>query len=364
MKVLVLGGAGRLGRRVVWRLAETRRFEHIFVADEDAQGVNNLAGDLEHVGVSARYLDASDPRSIEERMREADVALGCAGPFHLYENAMVQAAIRSGTHYLSVCNDPAGTRAALQAAVEASREGVVIGTGLGWSPGLSNLLALHGAASMDSVRDVRIFWAEAGPGNGLASLLHYAACLAGQAPVRREGSAQEEACGAWEEWVTVPGPLRRISSSYTSHPEPITLPRSMPGIEELCVKGGFGSQAANFTLKMLAWSMQNVQPGTRDIVFASCRGILARLKISGDENRPAALRVELQGERGGAPARKVLGASGSCTEAAANLVIQALDKVAAGNVTPGVYPPEALLEPREAFRELETRGVHFWREER
>ncbi len=364
MRVLVLGGAGRLGRRMVWRLAEARRFEHIFVADEDAQGVNDLVSYLEYSHVSARYLDASDPLSIEERMREADVALGCVGPFHLYENGMIQAAIRSRTHYLSVCNDPAGTRAALEAAGEAAAAGLIIGTGLGWSPGLSNLLALHAATGMESVRSVRIFWAEAVPGNSLASLLHYTACLAGRAPVRQKGSAREVACGSWEEWVTVPGPLGRISASYTAHPEPLTLPGRLPGVEELAVKGGFGSQAANLTMKTLAWSLANVQPGTRDIVCASCGSPLTRLKIAGDESRPAALRVELRGERDGTPVRKVLGASGSCVEAAANLVIQALDKVAAGSVAPGVYPPEALLEPCEAFRELEDRGVRLWREER
>ncbi len=364
MRVLVLGGAGRLGRRMVWRLAEARRFEHIIVADEDAQGANNVVGDLDHNGVSARYLDAADPASIEERMREADIALGFVGPFHRYEESMVQAAIRSGTHYLSVCNDPEGTRAALDASAEAAGAGVIIGTGLGWSPGLSNLLAMHGAAGMDSVRSVRIFWAEAGPGLGLASLLHYAACLAGRAPVRQEGSGREVTCGSWEEWVFVPGHLRRISAVFSSHPEPLTLPEYLPGVEEIAVKGGFGSQTANFVMRTLAWSLQAVEPGTRDIVCASCQGSLTRMKIAGDENRLAALRVELQGRRNSAGLRKVLGASGTCGEAAVNLVMQALERVAAGNISPGVHTPEGLLQPREAFRLLEDRGIHFWKQDR
>ncbi len=364
MRVLVLGGAGRLGRRMAWRLAEAGLAEHILVADEDAQGVNNVVGDLARDDVSARYLDATDPVSIESRMREADVALGCVGPFHLYEKDMVEAAIRSGTHYLSVCDDPAGTRAALEAAAAAKHAGVVIGTGLAWSPGLSNLLALHGAAGFDRVRSARIFWGEAGPGLGLASLLHYAACLFGQAPAWRNGSAAEVECGSWEEWVYVPGVLRRIATVFSAHPEPLTLPQALPGVEEVSVKGGFGSQAANFTMKMLAWSLANVQPGTRDIVFAGCQGPLARLKLAGDENRPAALRVEMRGSRAGAEFTRVMGASGSCAEAVVNLVLSALRRLASDGVEPGVYPAEGLLEPRDALLALETAGVRFWREDR
>ncbi len=362
MKVLVLGAAGRLGRRMAWRLAESGSCEHIFVADENAQGVNNLVGDIGRPDVSARYLDASDPSSIESRMREADVALGFVGPFHRYEKDMVQAAIHTGTHYLSVCNDPAGTRAALDAHAEAERARVIVGTGLGWSPGLSNLLAMHAATSMERVRSVRIFWAEAGPGSGLASLLHYAGCLAGEAPVRQSSAEAQVESGSWEEWVFLPGPLRRIAAVYSAHPEPLTLPRSLPGVEEVSVKGGFGSQPANLAMRMLAWALQNRQPGTRDIVCASCQGPLTSLKIAGDDNRQAALRVAVQGTREGAAFVRILGASGSFAETAVNMVGITLDKLMAGDVPAGVHPPEELWEPREVFQALAARDVRFWRE--
>ncbi len=362
MKVLVLGAAGRLGRRMTWRLAREGRYEHILVADENAQGVNNLVGDIASPDVSARYLDAADPASIESRMREADVALGLVGPFDRYEKDMVEAALRTGTHYLSVCNEPAGTRAAFEAHDRAERAGVVIGTGLGWSPGLSNLLAMHAATGMERVRSVRIFWAEAGPGSGLASLLHYAGCLAGEAPVWQSNAEGQVEAGSWEEWIYLPGPLRRISAVYSAHPEPLTLPRFLPGAPEVSVKGGFGSQAANVSMRMLAWSLQNRQPGTRDIVCASCRGPLTSMKIAGDDNRPAALRVEVHGTREGAGFRRVVGASGSFAETVANMVGLALDKLVAGGIPAGVQTPEAWWEPREVFEALEANDVRFWRE--
>ncbi len=360
MKVVVLGAAGRLGRRMVWRLVEGGLCEHIFAADEDAQGVNNLVGDLAGARVSARYMDAADPSSIEERMREADVSLGFVGPFHRHEEAMVRAAIHTGTHYISACNDPAGTQAALGRAGEAAQAGAVIGTGFGWSPGLSNLLALHAATGLSAVRSVRIFWAEQGLGYGLGSLLHYAECLAGRAPVRRGGASDEVSAGSWEEWVYLPGPLRRAAAVFTSHPEPLTLPHRLAGVEELYVKGGFASQGANLFMRTLAWSLQNVQPGTRDIVCASCRGALRRLGWAGDEPWPAALRVEVRGLGQKGDVSCVVGASGSCVEGVAGLMALALRRMAAGELSPGVYPPEELLEPREAFRELESRGVQLW----
>ncbi len=88
------------------------------------------------------------------------------------------------------------------------------------------------------------------------------------------------------------------------------------------------------------------------------------MKIAGDENRPAALRVELLGSRAGAEFKRVMGASGSCTEAAVNLVLSALRRLATGGVDPGVYTAEGLLEPRDALQALETAGVRFWREDR
>ena len=117
--------------------------------------------------------DASDRDTVIEIMRRHDVALGALGPFYIFEEPMVKAAIAAGTPYLSLCDDADATAAALKHDAAARAAGVTIVTGLGWTPGLTNILALRAAARLDKTTSVTIAWTgSAAESGGHAVALH------------------------------------------------------------------------------------------------------------------------------------------------------------------------------------------------
>src|SRR4030042_1118759 len=148
MKVLVRGAAGRAGRGVALSLSGMGGIERIFLADNQAEALTKLASDLGPPPVSPRFLDADNSRSLSERMAEADLVLGCLGPFHLYEGRIVEAAIAARRDYISLCDDAEALQEALSQSADAERNGVRVLSGCGLTPGLSNLLACRAGSGL------------------------------------------------------------------------------------------------------------------------------------------------------------------------------------------------------------------------
>ena len=46
--------------------------------------------------------DATNQESVDSVVGQADVVIGCAGPFELYGGSVVDASIRLGTHYCDI----------------------------------------------------------------------------------------------------------------------------------------------------------------------------------------------------------------------------------------------------------------------
>ncbi len=86
---------------------------------------------------------------------------------------MVKAAIAARKPYVSLCDDADAAAAALKHDDAARQAGVTIVTGLGWTPGLTNILALRAAARLDKTTSVTIAWAgSAQESGGHAVALH------------------------------------------------------------------------------------------------------------------------------------------------------------------------------------------------
>ncbi len=82
MKILVLGAAGKAAGAVISSLRLLPALERIYLADHNAEALCRQSADLAHLPVSMRYLEAGDEGSLMSRMEEADLVLGCLGPFH------------------------------------------------------------------------------------------------------------------------------------------------------------------------------------------------------------------------------------------------------------------------------------------
>ncbi|MCA0325597.1 MAG: saccharopine dehydrogenase NADP-binding domain-containing protein [Proteobacteria bacterium] len=120
LTVLVLGGYGHFGTRIVKALAQDSTLR-LVVAGRDATRARALA---DAVGAQALALDAADPQ-LAQRLRAQGIGLliHTAGPFQAQQYAVAQACADAGAHYIDladgrrfVCDFPAALNDAFTAA--------------------------------------------------------------------------------------------------------------------------------------------------------------------------------------------------------------------------------------------------------
>src|SRR5437867_6937397 len=71
MRIVVLGGAGIIGRSIVRDLADDREIGEIVVADLDLDGARKVAGTLARPGVTAVRADVTDSTALVALLKGA-----------------------------------------------------------------------------------------------------------------------------------------------------------------------------------------------------------------------------------------------------------------------------------------------------
>ncbi|MBO9370440.1 MAG: saccharopine dehydrogenase, partial [Chloroflexi bacterium] len=159
------------------------------------------------------------------------------------------------------------------------------------------------------------------------------------------------------EWVDFPAPLGRVEVFHCGHPEPLTIPRTIPA-RTVFLKGGLtprwnNSLAALLVRLGLSRSHRSIARTARLVHRMESLIRMGGVPFSG-------ARVDVVGRKGG-KARTVRYATvdkmGRLTgiPAAIGAVMLARREVA----RPGVFAPEELLEPDPFFAQLEKRGIRI-----
>jgi NAD(P)-dependent dehydrogenase (short-subunit alcohol dehydrogenase family) len=135
--VLVVGGAGAFGRRLVEGLVRTTELDVVVAARDAARAAAAVAG-LAPGRVSVIALHAATATADELRATAAFVAVDAAGPFQGADYHFARAAIEAGMHYLDLADgrDFVAGFAALDAKARAA--GIVALSGASSTPALSH----------------------------------------------------------------------------------------------------------------------------------------------------------------------------------------------------------------------------------
>lgn len=357
MKVLVLGAAGRAARAAVNALRFLPGLERLYLADNNAEALCKLSADLAHLPVSPRYLDAENESSLYERMLEADMVLGCLGPFHQHESRIVSAAIAAGRDYLSLCDDPTAVEEVLARGEEIKKSGIRVLCGCGLTPGLSNLLACRAVSRLDRADSVEFSWfLELGPGIGAATLEHLLHSFAGKAPALQGGEAATARARSWEEVVEFPSPVGRQAVSYLSHPEPATMPATLAGTKEIWFKAGVGGRGTGFALHSLAWLGEHQSTELWQTALHAAAGGIAR---RGESSCLTAVRITACGMKDGAFARRALCVMGDYYRLSGLVMAASAASLGEEGWKPGAYVPEGVLDSPSTFARLRRAGVRI-----
>jgi hypothetical protein len=315
---VLLAGLGDVGLRAARQLVETDGIDRVLLAGHRNRRVAELAetfGDR----AEATEFRPGDP------LPDVD-AVACALPDDL-DVRVVTTAVEQGIAIAS-CADAAPTIDRLRALGPTARSrGVTVVLGCGLAPGLSDVLARHGAAEFDEIDEIAVArFGCAGP--------------ASVASVRAERSAPARDWyeGGWR-------PIARPAEEIVWFPEPIGARdcRTVTAGVALLVDAFSGVPCIGVRLG---------EPQRRRI------GVRRRV---GDEGEWGATRVEIYGRRGRERAVVVYGVIERTAVAAGTvLALSAAQLCGAGGATmhrPGVHGLAALVEPVPFLAELSARGV-------
>ncbi|MBP2192907.1 saccharopine dehydrogenase family protein [Nocardia goodfellowii] len=236
-KILMLGGAGQMGRAAARVLAAAPAVDHLVVTDLRADHAETVAKSLGDK-VSGLGLDITDRRALRLALEDCDLVLNTVGPYYRFGVPILAAAIEAGRDYVDICDDWEPTLAMLELHDRARAADVVALVGMGASPGVSNLLAVTAARELDTVESVVTAWSggdarEAGGMGGNspnAAYLHAIHQITGTIKVTRDGALTDRP--ALEE-ITLDYPGIGAGSGWTfGHPEAVTLHRAFPELRD------------------------------------------------------------------------------------------------------------------------------------
>jgi len=362
MKIIVIGGAGDMGSRAVRCLAEFNEVECITIADRDCARSSRLAYELWCSKVDTVEVDADNFSRLVDNMKGYDVAASALGPFYKYEAKVAQAAVEAGVDYVSICDDYDAAQAVFALDAEARAKGVTVLTGLGWTPGLSNVLARKGAAALDHTREINVAWAgSAYDSTGLAVIYHTIHIFTGNVPSYQGGRAVEVLAGSGREKIFFPEPVGDVTVFHLGHPEPVTLPRAIDGIESVTLKGGLTESALNRLARGLARAKLSTSEARRKFVVRAFKAAEPVLNVARPRVRPcSALRVDIKGERKGSRVKITYGAVGHMDQITGVPLAVGAVMLGRGEIrSPGVSAPETCVEHDPFLREVMNQGIRL-----
>lgn len=152
----VILGAGRQGSAAAYDMAVWGEARRILLADRDVEAarrsverVNLLAG---RSVAEAAWLDVTEPRSVDEALKAADVLLS-AVPYY-YNLELTRAAIRNRTHMVDLGGNTDLVRQQHGLDETARQAGVSIIPDCGQVPGMGTSLMVYAMSLLDEASDV------------------------------------------------------------------------------------------------------------------------------------------------------------------------------------------------------------------
>ena len=337
MTTVFLVGAGAVGRRAAWQLAETEGVEHILVADRVHARADEAADVL---GSRARVVDWSPDDRLPPGVGVVAVAVNGSS-----ERAIAERAIEAGVPMAGCADDSEGVRSLLDLDDAAREAGVALAVGCGLAPGLSDVLARHAANVLEVVEEVHV--ARAGSA-GAACLRSLDRSGRGAAFEWRDRAWVRQRAGSGRQLVWFPAPVGSRDCRRAGSGQAPLLVDALPRLTRV--------------------SMRVASATVRRSVFDVMSGLGTPAVPGGPDRRRrdldgewGAVCVEVRGRRGRSEEILVYGAVDRMAFAAGTVLTLAALWLAGLGPAPvtqvGAHGLGALVDPVLFLGELARRGV-------
>jgi saccharopine dehydrogenase-like NADP-dependent oxidoreductase len=392
MKVVVIGGAGLMGRIAVKDLAASEGVEAVLIADQDLSLAREVVGLIPEgrSKVSVVEVDVTDHERLVAILRDAGSAspldrgqkIAVLNAVHYYFNLdVMRACLEAGAHYTDLGGLFHTTRKQLalhEAFVDAGLTAVLC---MGSAPGVPNVQARYVADRLDTVESVYIYDGILPPpgddirfGYAVPTIIDE---LVMAPMVYRDGEFVEEEPLSGEEGYWFTPPVGLLHCHLSLHSEVATLPLSFQdkGIRDCFFKINYWGMTpeAFAKVKLLAdlgfadsepVDVRGVAVRPRDLLLTLMSSYVPPLDAFVQEpldpqRWTKEIVTEVRGTHNGQALTYRVGTLtpvGSLpTGVAPSIIAQWL---AAGRFSrPGVYPPEIAVDPLPFFSELQKRGI-------
>src|SRR5881227_3000376 len=351
MHIIVLGGAGAMGRVTVRTLTEYPDVDHVTIADYNEGRAQELAASLNSGKLLVRQIDVKDEGRLRELLRGTDVALSAVE--YVFNLPILKACIQEKVHYAD----------------------------LGGTPGITNILARAATDKLDRVESIKV---ELGCSDATPSTAPLVAPYSirtildeftKQPQVFQDGAWHPQQPLSGQEEMIFPLPVGRATAIYSLHSECATFPVSFKdkGIRYVSFKIAFPSDFMTKLKFLVDLGFGSNEPINVRGVKVSPREVLTRLleMVPAEDVEPQdcdVLRVVTAGESNGQqveitnqvvvlPYRR-WGISAGALDTGIPLAI-AGRMLANGEITRcGAFGPEMCIPVEPFFRELARYEMH------
>src|SRR5713101_3928801 len=230
MHIIVLGGAGAMGRIAVRTLTEYRDVDQITIADYNEQRAHEVAATFNSSKIAVKQIDVNDQDRLCSLLCGADVVLNAFE--YVFNLPVLKACVKEKVHYADLGGLFHMTRKLMDMSAEVEAAGITAILGMGGTPGITNMLARAAVDKFDSVESIKVQL-------GCSDATPSAAPLVAPYSIRTildecTKEAQVFQDGAWypqrplsgEEEMVFPLPVGRATAMYSLHSECATFPVS------------------------------------------------------------------------------------------------------------------------------------------
>jgi saccharopine dehydrogenase-like NADP-dependent oxidoreductase len=379
MRIFVLGGAGKMGCIAVQDLANDDRVDEVVIADINIEQAKIVADYLDSPKINIRKVDIKEESSFVKSLEGADA---CLNATVYYTNLPVmEACLKAGVHYTDMGGLFHTTRKQLLLNDRFAAAGISAVLGMGSAPGIPNLQARYAADRLDSIDSIKIYDGIKPPPPDDVRFTYAVPTIVDELTVEPmvfengEFRPKQPLSDFEDYWFTQP--LGLLPMHLSLHSEVATLPITYKdkGIKQCFFKINYWGMAKKTVEKvrvLAEFGFDNQEPVNvkgssvvpRDLMVSILSGYVPPITdfLAPPKNRPPDWVKEIVTETRGMKAGKTITyrvGTLTCKGALPTGVAPAITAIwlAEGRVSPGVYPPEAALEPEPFLKELEQREI-------
>jgi saccharopine dehydrogenase-like NADP-dependent oxidoreductase len=380
MKIVVLGGAGKMGCIAVQDLAGDARVKEVVIADWDLAQARTVAGIIDSPKVSIRQVDVTNHEALVDTLKGADVCLNAT--VYYFNLQVMDACLEARVSYTDMGGLFHTTRKQLQLVDRFAEAGLSAVLGMGSAPGVPNVQARYAAERLDTVDSIRIYDGIRPPPPSDVRFTYAVPTIVDEltmAPmVYRDGEFVAcEPLSEFEDYWFAP-PIGLLPTHLSLHSEVATLPMTFrdKGVRECFFKINYWGMAKETVEKIRVLAdfgfagpepldVKGQQVVPRDLLVALMSEYVPPITdfLAPPKNQPPdwakEIVTEVRGTKDGKTVTYRLGTL-TCKGALPTGVAPARSAIwlAEGRIPPGVYPAEAVIEPVAFFKELEDREIY------